>query len=178
MNIKNLIEGGIAGATTLSMLQEVLHKIDGGAPRPLLHKSGAIKQLKSGKKHKSKANNELFIKLAGDLVANAAYFGLAGIGKKKNAVLRGGLLGAAAGLGSAFLADEHKIEKHKLSGADEPHLLGAFEDETEPIKDKVLTVLLYTAGGVLAGAAIKQLSKKSKKKGKVAKALKWLKKKK
>src|SRR3712207_5763461 len=111
MKLASAIEGGITGATTLTLLQEALHKIDTGAPRPFLHKSGVIKKFKksSGKPHKQ---SKLYIALAGELLANAAYFGLSGLGKKKNAVLTGGLLGAAAGLGVAFLnEDDHEKDE-------------------------------------------------------------------
>ena len=146
MKLANAIEGGITGATTLSLLQEALHKIDTKAPRAkLLNSPGIIKRLKKQSK-KGMLSNKLYINLASELLSNAAYFGLTALGKKKNAVLRGGLLGAAAGLGSAFLNDADK---------DDP--------AADTLKSKILTLTLYTAGGMLAGAAIKKISKKRKK---------------
>jgi hypothetical protein len=154
MKLASAIEGGVTGATTLSLLQEALHKIDAKAPRPLLHKSGILKQLKkkSGKGNK----HELYIKLAGELLGNAAFFGMAGLGKRKNAVLTGGLLGAAAGLGTAFLQEDEEGE-NGFEAIDN----GFTRDELEK---KLMTVALYTAGGLLAGVAIKKLKKKSLKK--------------
>jgi hypothetical protein len=154
MKLASAIEGGVTGATTLSLLQEALHKIDAKAPRPLLHKSGILKQLK---KHSGKGNNhKLYIKLAGELLGNAAFFGMAGLGKRKNAVLTGGLLGAAAGLGTAFLQDDEE-GKDGFEGIQN----GFTRAELEK---KMLTVALYTAGGLLSGFAIKKLKKKSLKK--------------
>jgi hypothetical protein len=151
MKLANAIEGGLTGATTLTLLQEALHKLDSGAPRPLLHRSGILKELRKSGTGKKKKDSKLYIRLAGELLSNAAYFGLTGLGKKKNAVLRGGLLGAAAGLGSVFLTDNHEDD-----GPDLP-------DQKESMKKKLLTVSLYTAGGLLAGLAVKKLNKKGKK---------------
>jgi hypothetical protein len=159
MKLTNAIEGGLAGATTLTLLQEALHRIDHRSPRPLLHKSGIIKKLRKGSKgHDSK----LYIRLAGELLGNAALFGLTGLGKKKNAILRGGLLGATAGLGSAFLADEREKEKEIL----QPD--GTTTIRKNGTKDKIITVTLYTLGGILAGAAVQKINggRKGKKKRK------------
>lgn len=158
MRIANVIEGGLTGAATLNLLQETLHKIDHGAPRHLLHKSGVIKQLR---KRKAKPSTKLYVKLAGELLSNAAYFGLISLGKKKNAILRGGLLGAAAGLGSAFLQEDKETETSRpIVGQDDNTVLVKKEDS---MKKKLLTAVLYTAGGLLAGTAVQKLSRKGKK---------------
>jgi hypothetical protein len=81
-------------------------------------------------------------------LGSAAFYGLTGLGKKKNAVLRGGLLGAAAGLGAAFMSDKNENEFDELHGA-------SHKSSTDDAKEKALTVALYTAGGLLAGGAIK-----------------------
>ena len=146
MKLANAIEGGITGATTLGLIQEALHKIDPKAPRAkLLNSPGIIKRIKKQTKKKGGVPGKLYINLAGELLSNAAYFGLTALGKKKNAVLRGGILGAAAGLGSVFLNEDKS------------------EDKQTDIKNKILTITLYTAGGMLAGAAIKKMNKKNKK---------------
>jgi hypothetical protein len=158
MKLANIIEGGITGATTLSLIQEALHKVDSGAPRQLLHKSGTIKKLK---KHAGKkgGDTKLYVKLAGELLGAASYFGLTGLGKKKNAVLRGGLLGATAGLATAFLDDEGN-EETPVNG----NLNGRLHNEMEELKKKVMTVVLFTAGGMQAGGAIKKINKRRLKK--------------
>lgn len=158
MNIAKAIEGGLTGASTLTLLQEALHKIDHRAPRPLLYKSGLIKKLKKSSGKKGAKANRLYIQLAGELLTNAAYFGLTGLGKKKNAVLRGGVLGAAAGLGSAFLSNNKEHDQKDENGV--------LVNQRNNVKDKLLTISLYTAGGLLAGLAIKKLNKKMKKKKK------------
>jgi hypothetical protein len=165
MKLASVIEGGITGATTLSLIQEALHKIDSESPRPLLHKSGVIKKIKksSGKKGSAK----LYVTLAGELLAAASYFGLTGLGKKKNAVLRGGILGATAGLASAFLNNE-KEENGQMHGLHNG-TLPSENDENDETKKMLLNVLLYTAGGMLAGAAVKKVNKRTLKK--IAKSL-------
>jgi hypothetical protein len=158
MNLASAIEGGITGATTLSLIQEALHKIDPKAPRPLLHQSGAIKKLKKKSGKKGSHSGKFYIKLAGELLATASYFGLSGLGKKKNVVLRGSLLGAMAGLGAAFF-NEDSDEATKAKDGERTAYA-----EREDMRKKVLTVALYTAGGMLSGIAIKKFRKKTFKK--------------
>jgi hypothetical protein len=159
MKLASAIEGGLTGATTLTLLQEALHRMDTKSPRPFLNKSSIIKDLKRAG-HKG-SDNKLYIKLAGELLTGAAYFGLAGFGKKENVILRGGLLGAAAGLGSAFLHDNEE-KSEQVDGALVDNKL-----QHNSTKNKILTVTLYTVGGLLAGTAIKRLNEGSKgKKGK------------
>lgn len=166
MKIADVLEGGIAGVTTLSLIQEALGKIDGGEPHTLLHKSDTIKQLQKGKK-KGRKSKELYVNFAGELLGHAGLFGLSGLGKKKNAVLRGGLLGAAAGLAIAFLDDDNDTSQQAI------HADGRMYDaEGDALRQKIITVTLYTLGGVLAGAAIKAMNNKKLKKGKMVKGLK------
>lgn len=168
MKYANAIEGGIAGVTTLTLLEKALQNIDTRKPKmKLLGKPGIIKRLK--KKSKKNGGNELYIELAKELLAAGAYYGLIKLGKKKNALLRGGLLGAATGAGVALLDDKkHKKGDRRRDKA--AHNTQPFEDNNELLtfwkenREKILTVGLYTAGGVLAGAAIKKLRKNKKKK--------------
>lgn len=156
MKLANAIEGGLAGASTLTLLQQTLHKKRAGQSPVPLHKSGLIKEFrKAGKK--KKGSPKLYIKLAGELLANAATFGLTAIGKKRNAVLRGALLGAGAGLGVAFLQDAESNE-----GVNHPMLTS--EEKRKALHDQLFTIGLYTAGGALAGYAVRQWSGKKKKK--------------
>lgn len=168
MKIADVIEGGLAGVTTLSLIQEALGKLDHQAPKTMLHQSDALKKLQKGKNkgHKSK---ELYVNLAGELMGHAALFGLSGLGKKKNAVLRGGLLGAAAGLAVAFL-DEDKEPARQAAHAD-GRMVAA---EEEAIRQKIITVVLYTLGGVLAGVAVKAMRGKRLKQNKMSKGIKKL----
>jgi hypothetical protein len=151
MNLSNAIEGGIAGASTLTLIREALSSIDRDQSKPrLLHKPGIIKKIKKESKRKNGNPAKLYITLAGELLSSAAYFGLTGLGKKRNAVLRGGLLGAAAGIAAAYLQQPETTEEEQNSD------IG--------LKRKLATVSLYTAGGLLAGVAVKHLNKPKLKK--------------
>jgi hypothetical protein len=91
--------------------------------------------------------------LAGDLVSNAAYYSLVGVGKPKHAWVRGAALGLAAGFGAVLL----------------PRPLGldpAPSNRTQATQ--LLTVAFYTAGGLAAATAVFWLRhrKKTEKKGK------------
>ncbi|OLY93972.1 hypothetical protein SAMN05444008_12536 [Cnuella takakiae] len=166
MKIADVLESGITGVTTLSLIQEALGKMNGDEPHTMLHKSDTIKQLQKGKKS-GKKSKELYVNLAGELLGHAGLFGLSGLGKKKNAILRGGLLGAAAGLAIAFLDNDNDTSKQAI------HADGRMYDaEAEAMRQKIVTVTLYTLGGVLAGAAIKAMNNKKIKKTKVVKGLK------
>jgi hypothetical protein len=148
MTIINALEGGLAGATTLSLLHKAIDKIDSKAQTRLLHKSDLLKKIKRQSNKKGSIPVKLYIRLASELLASAGYFGLSALGKKKNAVLRGALLGAAAGFGVAFLNNQDNTQN---------------QENRNKTRDQILTIALYTAGGLVAGAAIKRLNKRKKK---------------
>jgi hypothetical protein len=149
MKIAEALEGGIAGATTLGLLEKALQGTKTKAPDlKLLTKPGIIKKLK--KKSKKKGGAKVFINVAKELLAAGAYYGVAKVGKRKNVLLRGGLLGALTGLCMAFIAEGKDRDQNQT--------------EEELFRDKFLTIALYTAGGLLAGAAIKKVRKKRRKK--------------
>jgi hypothetical protein len=82
--------------------------------------------------------------LAGDLVSNAAYYSLVGLGGADGAVARGGLLGVVAGLGAVFLPG--------------PLGLGTGPSRRTP-QTAAMTVAWYTLGGLVAGAVYGCLQK-------------------
>lgn len=141
MKLSNAIEGGLTGAATLLLLQQTLRKIDiKAAEATWLKKNKLVKYLKRHGIKNSGNNSKKYVQLAGELLSNAAYFGLIGTGKNKNAVLPGGLLGAVAGLRAAFMPEDDEA------------------DPTEnPTKKKILTIALYTLGGLLAGKAMQKI---------------------
>ena len=143
MNIATAIEGGITGASTLTLLQEAISKIDPKSPPAgLLRKPGILKKIKK-QTDKGKTPTKLYIQLGGELLSGAASYGLSAIGKKKNAVLRGALLGLGAGLATVWLS----------SSTD--------EDSDDNWRERVLTIALYTSAGLVAGYAVKKWGKKS-----------------
>lgn len=161
MKLAQAIEGGLAGATTISLLTNTLRKIDGNTARATLFDGRNLqKRFKKAKSKKSSKAAKQYIRLAGDVLESAAFLGLSSLGKRKHAVLRGALLGTVAGLGSEFL---HMAEKDKSANA-------LPEDEQKPVLarnellKKAMRVGLYTIGGVVAGKVIQLTSKKKKKK--------------
>src|SRR5688572_21860502 len=161
MKVNSALEGGLAGATTISLLTDTLRHIKGGASQKKLLNGKYLKKRfkKAGSKKPLKATRQ-FIQLAGDVLGSTAFLGLTSLGKKKNAMLRGGLLGTAAGLGSVFL-NGHDHEKAKANGHEGfPYM----SHRGDSMMSKALEVSLYTIGGLIAGKVIEGTSKKKKKK--------------
>ncbi|MEX2231846.1 MAG: hypothetical protein WD824_06785 [Cyclobacteriaceae bacterium] len=138
--------GGLAGACTLTLLNESVKKLDKDAPRMDLLGMNAVARLMKGNNILAQTAGKLFpVALAGDLVSNSLYFSMADSGDKKKTLIRGSLLGLAAGLGAVVL----------------PKSLGLNEEATtRTLKTKVLTVSWYVIGGLVAAAAINLMEKK------------------
>lgn len=144
MNIKSTI-GGLAGACTLTLLNESVKKLDKDAPRMDLLGMNAVARLMKGNDILTQTAGKLFpIALAGDLVSNSLYYSMADSTDRKKTLIRGGLLGLGAGLGAVVL----------------PKTLGLNEEaSTRTVKTKVLTVAWYVIGGLVAAAAMNLLDK-------------------
>ena len=156
MKLDGALKGGVAGASTVGLLSQALGGLNDKSFRNNLLGKGKLKKRlkKTGSKHGQKATKQ-YLQLAEDLMASAAYFGFNSLSKKKNIVLKGGLLGAAAGLGNVFLNDnDHESQRGflKLDGDD------------ENLSSKLLKVSLYTVGGMIAGKLVENSKKKAKKK--------------
>lgn len=145
MSIRSTI-GGLAGACTLTLLNESVKKLDKDAPRMDLLGMNAVAKVMKGNNILAQTAGKLFpIALAGDLVSNSLYYSMADTGDKKKTLVRGALLGLGAGLGAVVL----------------PKTLGLNDDATtRTLKTKVLTVAWYVIGGLAAAAAINLLNEK------------------
>lgn len=145
MNVKSTI-GGLAGACTLTLLNESVKKLDKDAPRMDLLGMNAVARLVKGNNILAQTAGKLFpVALAGDLVSNSLYYSMADSGDRKSTLIRGALLGLGAGLGAVIL----------------PKSLGLNEEATtRTMKTKILTVTWYVIGGLVAAAAINLLEKK------------------
>jgi hypothetical protein len=86
--------------------------------------------------------------LVGDIVANAAYYSLVGMGKPDSVWLRGALLGGAAGVGGVVLP--------------EPMGFGS-EPSARTRETQAMTVAWYTVGGLAAAAAYRLMTRSSDK---------------
>jgi len=149
MKFSSAILGGITGATVLTLLHESVRRVNKNAPR--MDKMGMeaiAKTLESVNVAVAKEENLFKITMAGDIISNSLYYSLAGLGNEKQVIVRGALLGAAAGLGAVYL----------------PKPLGLNEaPSNRTTETKLLTVAWYLTGGLVAGIAAKFFESKTEK---------------
>jgi hypothetical protein len=129
--------GGAVGAVALTALHELARRTIPHAPRMDVIGMRALSKTVRALGRRPARRDRLFRQtLLGDLAANALYYSLAAAGPR--GPRRGLLLGAAAGIGAAAL----------------PPLLGLGRSPGAkwPVTP-LMTLALYTAGGLAAGAA-------------------------
>ena len=134
---------GLAGAATLTLIHETARRTLPAAPRmDTMGRRALARGLEAAGIDPPPRDELQGIALAGDLLANAAYYALVGVGSPTRPVLRGAVLGVAAGVGAVVLP---------------PHLgLGRRPRGVTP-GVKAMTVAWYLAGGLAAGAAYRLL---------------------
>ena len=130
----------MAGACALTLVHEVTRKKDPDAPRMDLLGMAALTRLIRKSGGTPPPEDRLFtLTMAGDVAGNALYYSLAGAGNKKGVWMRGLLLGLAAGAGAVYL----------------PAPLGLpASPSNRTLKTRLLTLALYTAGGLIAAASM------------------------
>lgn len=133
---------GASGAIVLTALHEVVHRTRPGAPRLDVLGMRAIARVMG--RTQDEASDQLHkLALGGDLAANSMYYGMVGTFGSGAALATGAFLGVAAGLGAATL----------------PKPLGLGGDAVNHSrKAEVITVGMYVAGGLVAGAVYRALS--------------------
>jgi hypothetical protein len=153
MKIANVLESGIAGAATLTLLRETLDHMDPKVSgTSFFQKKGVIRELKKSMHKKGIGGVKIYIKLAAELLGLAGVLGLSSLGKKKNALLRGVLLGGITGVVAVLVNDNADKEK-------DPSLT-----DQEIWRKRIVTVALYMLGGLIAGGAVNMIKKRKKKK--------------
>lgn len=143
MSLLKALSGGIAGAAVLTAVHQLVKNGDYKiAPRMDLLGMESIVKLLRGLDVESPAGKDLYaITLAADVLSNAAYYSLAGIGKK-NTMLKGLLLGLAAGAGAVYL----------------PGVLGLKRSHSgRTCETKVLAIGYYVLGALIAAGVISVL---------------------
>ncbi len=140
------LEGGVAGATALTLIHEAVKKVIPQAPRlDLLGMHALSKGLKIIGARTPQERRLYGWSLTGDLISNSIFYSFAGIGKKENALAKGAALGLAAGLGAVLL----------------PKPLGLREDASNrTLQTKLMTIGFYVIGGLVAAGVMKLLDKK------------------
>ena len=139
--------GGLAGACALTALNEGAKRINKNAPRLDLLGMNAMARLTKGKGLGSLTSRGKMLpaSLAGDLLSNSLYFGMASAGNKNQTLLRGALLGLGAGVGAITLAKPLGLDQRDVSAT---------------TTTKALTVAWYVIGGLVAAAVINMLDGK------------------
>jgi hypothetical protein len=135
--------GGIAGAVALNILHQVVKQFDQKAPHVDLIGEEALSNGLKKIGIKLPVGDQLFsATLAADLVSNAAYYSMIGLGKKKYLLYHGAAHGLCAGIGAITLTK-------RLGLSDAP--------VTRTEHTKLLTVGWYTFGGLAAGFVMLKL---------------------
>ena len=144
--------GGLLGACAITLIHESVKKVVPQAPRMDLVGMEALgRMMVSNGKFPSSPKKLYRMALVGDLVSNALYYSVAGIGSSKYVWARGAALGLAAGLGALLV----------------PQRMGLLSAPSHRSKaSQSMTLGLYVVGGIVAAAAMKWLSNATREKPK------------
>lgn len=148
MKLLASLAGGLAGAITVTILHEVIRKIDPSAPRLDLVGEKATQKLVQKTGYHPPTGNKLYAtSLAGSILANTLSYSLAGISGKRPLSV-GTIMGATMGFGAVTL----------------PGKLGLNGTHTSrDQKKKWMTIILYIAGGLVASSVARRIEKRKKK---------------
>jgi hypothetical protein len=142
MKVSAALAGGLAGTLTVASLHEALRRVTPDAPRmDILDMELIRKGLKSMNKDVPEEAKLQRWAVGGELFADTAYYGLAGMGGKKSVWLRGAVLGLIAGVTAVVLPKPFGLPE---------------EPSNKTLGTQLMTIGLYLMGG-LAAAAVAQL---------------------
>jgi hypothetical protein len=133
--------GGLAGAAALTLMNEGVKKVSADAPRLDLLGQNALAKFMKGNDMLSKTAQRFF-PMAGDLISNSLFFGMARGNSAGATLVRGALLGLGAGLGAVVLPEPLGLESKTTNKSNET---------------KVMTIAWYVLGGLVAAAVINAL---------------------
>jgi hypothetical protein len=136
----NAISGGAIGAVTTNVLHEITRRMTVEAPRVDLLGMQALAKIIATRSAPPTGSTLYVATFAGDLAANTVYFATIGLLPRRYAPLNGLLLGALAGIGAVVLPKPLKLAEVTTARTN---------------TTKLLTVALYTAGGLAAGLALR-----------------------
>jgi len=130
---------GAAGAGVLTLVHQAARTLTPHAPRMDVLGTRAIRAAHERLGVAPRSDREVERQaLAGDLIANSAYYSLIGAGGRESVWARGLALGVAAGLGALLLP-------RPLGLGDPPH--------ADRLETQVMTLAWYVLGGLTAAAA-------------------------
>jgi hypothetical protein len=145
MSLSKAAASGLVGACALTLIHESARQILPKAPRmDILGMQAIVKSLRLLDQEAPPENKLHNVTLAGDILSNSAYYSLVSLGKPKHAVLRGTLLGLAAGIGAVLLPEPLGLDNAPSGRTPET---------------KVMTVGWYVAGGIAAAIMYRLVSK-------------------
>jgi hypothetical protein len=145
MKLVSSVAGGLAGAVSVRLMQEILRRIDPTAPRiDLLRKQAAFKIADKINGEPVDAKNVNLFSTAGDIIGNTLYFSLTAAAGKK-AVPVGSLLGLGMGAGALTLPAKLGLNSYFVAGTR---------------KRKLMTMGMYLLGGLVAASVSRCLRKK------------------
>ena len=145
MSVVRAAASGFTGACVLTLIHESARRAWPRAPRMDVLGMRAIAKSMRGLGQEPPRDEELHtLALVGDVIGNSLYYSLVAVGRPEGALLRGTLLGLAAGAGARLLP--------------EPLGLGNAPSARTP-ETKAMTVGWYLAGGLAAALAYRLLAK-------------------
>lgn len=142
------LEGGLAGAAALTLIHETIKKALPGAPRFDLLGIQAVSKGIKALNAKQPGDRKLYgMAMAADLISNALYYSLSGIGGSKGSITKGAVLGLGAGLSAVLLPAKIGLSEHHTNRS---------------IETRILTVGLYVLGGIVASVVLKKLDNRKR----------------
>ncbi|MDJ1503812.1 hypothetical protein [Xanthocytophaga agilis] len=143
MNYIKALGSGLAGALSVTLINESVRRFVPNAPRLDLLGSRAVEKSASAMGYSLPSSARYPVAIAGDLLSNSLYYSMSGVGKEKNTLLKGALLGLAAGVGAVALPDK----------------MGLGEQPTNKTgQTQLLTVAYYLIGGLVTAATARFLT--------------------
>ena len=144
-NLLKSLASGAVGAATLTAVHETARRVLPNAPRmDTLGRRGLVKTAEAVGVEPPSGENLQSAALGMDLLSNSVYYALVGAGGTSHPWLRGGVLGALAGLGAVAL----------------PPVLGLGRAPRGLTRDtQAMTVAWYLIGGLAAAAAYRALTR-------------------
>lgn len=139
--------GGLAGACALTLINQVVSKVDREAPRLDLLGMNAVAKFFKGSHGAPSVVQKLFpVSMAGDLMSNTLYYALASSRSRDTTLIKGLALGVGAGLGAVVL----------------PKPMGLDSSTTNLTrKTQAMTVAWYIIGGLVAAAVMSAIDENS-----------------
>ena len=136
---------GLAGAVALTALHQLLKNNVSKAPRlDKLGMQALEKTVQSATGEVPDSKTLYNSTLIGDITGNAAYYSLVRLAPEHSCIA-GATLGALAGVGAIILPEKMGLDASATNRSN---------------KTKLLTIALYTAGGLITGLAYKWARKK------------------